>query len=170
LILECQPSSKKRQKSRISGIDCFLKNDRATESAISIVERDSRSKNKMKARKKGVRRSEAGMYGNSDTTVFDVRRDLIQILNDMKSSSPIPKCLDSRIRAIKMIVREVRQRMVDANRTLPEALGDLERIRFKFADNGGTGTIAELVVAIKFDSGIYRDERRKVPMKLNYVV
>jgi hypothetical protein len=61
-------------------------------------------------------------YGDFDSTVFDVRRDFIRMLNDMISGDLISKFTDKRTRAIKLIVQEVSQRMKNATRTLPEAL------------------------------------------------
>jgi hypothetical protein len=71
-------------------------------------------------------------YGNFDTTVFDVRRDFIRLMNDMKTGSLNSKLSRRRVSAIKMIVKEVRQRIEGASRTLPQALGDLEMMRLKF--------------------------------------
>jgi hypothetical protein len=75
-------------------------------------------------------------YGNFDTTVFDVRRDFIQLLNDTKGGSLKSKYPRKRIAAIMMIVNELMQRMGDANRTLPQVLGDLEMMRGKLRDEG----------------------------------
>jgi hypothetical protein len=75
-------------------------------------------------------------YCNFDTTVFDVRRDCIRLMNDIKSGCLNSKLSRRRVSAIKMIVKEVRQRMEDASRTLPQALGDLEMMRLKFYGRG----------------------------------
>lgn len=93
-------------------------------------------------------------YGNFDTTVFDVRRDFIQMYNDKKyGGSLTPKFANGQIRGMRLIVHELRQRMASANRTLPQALGDLEEARRKLRVKGKTGTVACLVAAIKSKNG-----------------
>jgi hypothetical protein len=164
-------------------LDCITKNDQETESAISVAERQSlivmasyREKAAEKKRRNVRTRRRSGpsktvqdrTYGNFDTTVFDVRRAFIKFLNDMKSGSRKPKIPGKRVVALRTIAHELRQRMEDAEKTLPEAMGDLEAARRKLVDNGGAGTIASLVAAIRLKNGLSWDKRFTKPMTLEY--
>jgi hypothetical protein len=103
------------------GLDCISKNNQATEIILSYWE--------------GGWLNERGKRCRIvlfDTSVFDVRRDFIRLMNDMKTGSLNSKLSRRRVSAIKMIVKEVRQRIEEASRTLPQALGDLEMMRLKF--------------------------------------
>jgi chaperonin GroEL (HSP60 family) len=62
---------------------------------------------------------------------------------------------------------EVERRMNDANRTIEEALGDLEGARKKLVVRGGHGTIASLAYAIRAKNGLKMDQRLK-PVILEY--
>jgi hypothetical protein len=164
-----------------SGLACFWDNDQATELAISVVERQSlvrmaprkemHAKRTLSKKSNAAKRKDSLMdrtYGNFETTVFDVRRDLITLLNDIKSGGLAPKFPRKQYYSMQMIVLEVSQRMKDAKKTLPEALGDFEDARGRLWDEGGTGTISGLVAAIRLKNGGYWDKRYTKPMMFEY--
>jgi hypothetical protein len=102
-------------------------------------------------------------YGKVKTTMFDVWEDLnhynqlnLKVNRDGRASK--------RVLAMRAIAQELRQRMSNANRTLPEALGDLEVARRKSREKGGAGTVAALVAAIRLKNGKRVDPRRKTPI------
>jgi hypothetical protein len=86
------------------------------------------------------------------------------MLNGLKSGSLKTRFLAKRRNAMGEIIKEARQRMKDASRTLPQALGDLELMRFKCFGEGGSGSISELVTAIRLKNGFAGDLKK--PMKL----
>jgi hypothetical protein len=139
---------------------------------VKAAKKRALNKKDTERKTKGVERKGESVqdrtYGNFDTTIFDVRRDFIQLLNDMKGGSPTPKIPGKRVVALRTIAHESRQRMNDANLTLPETMADLEAARLKLADIGGAGTIASLVTAIRLKKGGYCDERWKKPLALVY--
>jgi hypothetical protein len=90
------------------------------------------------------------------------------LLNDIKSGGLAPKFPRKQYYSMQMIVLEVSQRMKDAKKTLPEALGDLEDARGRLWDEGGTGTISGLVAAIRLKNGDYWDIRYTKPMMFEY--
>jgi hypothetical protein len=101
-------------------------------------------------------------YSLINTTVFDVWNDLKAYEEgSFRHSTNLNGASSKRFLAMRAIARELRQRMDDANRSLPEALGDLEAARIKLRNNVRAGTISSLVSAIRLKNGEKIDTRRK---------
>jgi hypothetical protein len=104
-------------------------------------------------------------YSSFETTVFDVWNDLKEY-REGSSAGHFSKTKRERLSAI---ARELRDRMISASRSLPEALWDLEIARRKLWQKGmrRSGTIAILVASIRLKNG-YSWNMKKPPKLLEY--
>jgi hypothetical protein len=108
-------------------------------------------------------------YARLGTTVFDVWREWKFSLMVGPNSPRQFKPEKSHLSSMKIIVDELKSRMNDANRTIEEALGDLEEARLKMVARGGSrGSIAFLVRAIRVKNGMRIDPRLKNYLPLEY--
>lgn len=97
-------------------------------------------------------------YSRVNTTVFDVWDDW----KEYREGNLAGHFSNSKlVLAMKVIARELQQRMNVADRTLLEGLWDLEKARVRLREKGGRSTIACLVSAIMLKHGGNIDKRRK---------
>jgi hypothetical protein len=110
-------------------------------------------------------------YAKLGTTVFDVWRDWNLFMKDTYNPNTIGQLTPKRANSMRIIADELKSRMDNANRTIKEALNDLEGARLKMVKRGGSGgTIASLVAAIRLKNGKKIDLRLKKYLPLEYEI
>jgi hypothetical protein len=150
---------KKRRKGERRNSERYLKEDINIKIVPAPV--DAKGKDSVQSRRRKI---SDYTHSSRNSTVFDVWEDW-KIIRDI--SPRAHRFSSKRHLATKAIGLEVLRRMNDANRTVKEALGDLEGARLKMVVRGGHGTIASLAYAIRAKNGMKMDPRLK-PVILEY--